>query len=803
MWRSTLDGNPYPPPTHPYENGNYWEYVTTTWWNKGTFIPFTIYYRNEVVDYLGSSYVCVTDSTIYAPGVNNDWDLIASKGDQGIQGTQGIIWTGTWHPNTTYEIDDAVYHSTGKSYICIQSHLGIDQEPDSSLPDWEDYWDILANVGDVGPASTLQGPIGGAIGNGYSYDVLVYTGGDDADGSCRFDVIATNLTLATKCWLSNTDNDGNDISPYMLSFEDTTSAVKCYLTVAKYGDNSEFMTWTVDSITSDAGGWKELSLIEAKSYSSVDPFPFVIPYPLVNISMNRTGDRGTNWKGDWSSSTAYLLSDAVMQDGSTWISIQAGTNQLPYYDIISPSPYWDLMALGGATTGAGSVGAGYLFDTGNSNTPSSGEVRFNTGLANIATFVYINEEDIEGENNEKLFEDWLGGSDSKVKGYIKITSANDNTRWWGAEVISLATPSATVHSLGLQNIITTLPIQTTFIDEEKLIVSLARTGDAGLNWRQGYSVSSSYEIDDSVYYKGRAHVCIQAHTPVHYPDSNPLNLFWNILVPGFESRGVWSSLIEDYHVNDIVNYQGSSYIRISDAYSTANPVTGVNFWDLMVSKGDDGSDADMPIGSIIMWAGAAAPDDSWLLCDGTTYAVSGQYTPLYDLIGYTYGGISPGNFGVPDMRSRFVAGRDVGDVNDDWATNLGDTGGESMVELGDGQMPSHTHGVLVDFEQSSGGGGGLSTNWQRFFEDTRPDTLPPHTPDLTERGDNWFRDLVSSLYNWEPVYSTAYDNSLDGSGSPDSPPYIEEIGGTEGEDLEHENKPPFVIVNYIIKAKLN
>ena len=46
------------------------------------------------------------------------------------------------------------------------------------------------------------------------------------------------------------------------------------------------------------------------------------------------------WKGPWNSGTPYTIDDAVSHGGSSWISIQAGTNQNPS----TATAYWQEMA---------------------------------------------------------------------------------------------------------------------------------------------------------------------------------------------------------------------------------------------------------------------------------------------------------------------------------------------------------------------------------------------------------------------------------------------------------------------------
>jgi len=50
-----------------------------------------------------------------------------------------------------------------------------------------------------------------------------------------------------------------------------------------------------------------------------------------------------NWKGAWDSSTTYAVDDVVSHSGSSYVSIQAGSNQNP----ASASSYWEQMSSAG------------------------------------------------------------------------------------------------------------------------------------------------------------------------------------------------------------------------------------------------------------------------------------------------------------------------------------------------------------------------------------------------------------------------------------------------------------------------
>lgn len=57
-----------------------------------------------------------------------------------------------------------------------------------------------------------------------------------------------------------------------------------------------------------------------------------------------------------------------------------------------------------------------------------------------------------------------------------------------------------------------------------------------------------------------------------------------------------------------------------------------------------------PTGSIVMWTTTAAPS-GWLFCDGSAYSYN-----TYPDLGALFGGTPGGNFNVPDLRDRFIAG---------------------------------------------------------------------------------------------------------------------------------------------------
>lgn len=145
----------------------------------------------------------------------------------------------------------------------------------------------------------------------------------------------------------------------------------------------------------------------------------------------------------------------------------------------------------------------------------------------------------------------------------------------------------------------------------------------------------------------------------------------------------------------------------------------------------------MEIGTLVMWAASTVPDQ-FLLCDGSVKLQS-QYPELHGVLGSTWntGGEPSNSFRLPNLANRFPLGVSP--------KSLAALGGEENHQLDDNEMPVHGHGIAT--KNSTGGN-------------------------------------VTAV-------------ALSGSGTITT---LNGIVQTAGADVPHNNMPPYVVLNFIIKA---
>lgn len=166
-------------------------------------------------------------------------------------------------------------------------------------------------------------------------------------------------------------------------------------------------------------------------------------------------------------------------------------------------------------------------------------------------------------------------------------------------------------------------------------------------------------------------------------------------------------------------------------------------------NGGGAGDAE-PVGVIKSFGGQTLPD-GYLWCDGTSYPANGAYKKLYDVIGTAFNqeGDATGTFRVPDMRGRVGVGKDAETFN-----ALGKVGGSETHILSVAELPSHYHDKFTYY-------------------------------------DNRVKYAVSFKSGTDAAGFSADGNVI---GTPS-----DEVTGNTGGNGAHNNMPPYLVCNYIIK----
>lgn len=173
---------------------------------------------------------------------------------------------------------------------------------------------------------------------------------------------------------------------------------------------------------------------------------------------------------------------------------------------------------------------------------------------------------------------------------------------------------------------------------------------------------------------------------------------------------------------------------------------------LVSGIGQDRIADTLPIGAIIEWDSDLIPEN-WLLLNGQAVSRT-VYSELFAIYGTTYGsGDGSTTFNLPDRRTRVAVGRDVND--EDFAA-LGITGGEKEHQLVQEELPN------------------ARLNLQRYETDTTP------------------------LTYWNTTATSG--NAYAGLGYNEGSSVI--CTTPLGNDQPHNNLQPYIVTNFIVKAKL-
>lgn len=153
----------------------------------------------------------------------------------------------------------------------------------------------------------------------------------------------------------------------------------------------------------------------------------------------------------------------------------------------------------------------------------------------------------------------------------------------------------------------------------------------------------------------------------------------------------------------------------------------------------------------------------WAMCNGQLLAIN-QNQALFSLLGTTYGGDGRTTFALPDLRGRVL-------VSDGGDFSLGQRGGAQSHTLLPSEIPPHAHGIKA--------------------------STATGTTSLSGTAGPTVHHYVADNGGGSPQYGTVASVNTQLANSPAANPVVN-ISSAVGGNQPHENRQPFLCLNYVI-----
>jgi hypothetical protein len=468
---------------------------------KGAYSGLIAYSVNDVVEYLGSAYVCYVASQGVLPTDTTKWAILVTKGAAGDQGPKGdtgasIVWKGDYATGTAYAVNDVVIYE-GSAWVCVGTSTGNAPSASSS------YWDMMCSKGD---SVALVDKSTWAAGT-------VYTSGD----------VVMHVSLILVCVESHTAST---------NFDD---------------DAAKWVTTGVGAILSDSGAeWVS---------GTVYPLQVMVTHAGYKWTCIAEHESAATWEldsewwakigvaesltdgGAWAASTHYNLGAVVTKDGNKYVSLLDHTSASTFS---LDSSNWIFIGISGNSFG----GATSLIDGIAGTVPAPLASQQNSHLAGDGTWDPVLYRAVVTLSNISSNSSLTASTSVDIAEVIAIPQTTTG--------ITITIPNPTVTSRVRKVLIINTGTIGFYLSTGQLVVpgkwvelywSIALAGwESNVGETKAYSQTTAYQAFDRVVMgtvEAYANSSIPANTVFQWGSSGAT---WSPVLPGHLSwSGIWTS----------------------------------------------------------------------------------------------------------------------------------------------------------------------------------------------------------------------------------------------------------------------
>ena len=458
---------------------------------KGDWSVSTTYYKDDIVRNGGNTYVCIEGHTS-----TNDFTFDSATLWNKI--TDGQEWKADWAPNVYYKINDIVKYG-GYLYICKEAH--------TSAADFADGLEV-----ELGTDSTSE----------------------------KWDLFAEGFDYQAN-WVTGTRYKVNDIVKYngiiyictVPHIAASTDASGLEADQDKWDVFSEGFNWLGDWTTgfryrkNDVVSYGGTIYIANTGHTSAAT-------DSDGLELNQSDwdevNQSIDYKGDWTATTRYKISDVVKWGGGLWYCVTYHTSQAALSD---DEANWAQFVEGLEFEDSWDVATAY----------QPGD------FVTYGGYSYVAKTNHTGSIPTQSPTDW----DLFTTGFKFIGDWSDATAYRVGDVVRLGGYSY----LSMEDHTNQRPPDETYW--QRLNSGIAWRDDVGAgdgSWTDG----TYYDLGDAVSYGVNAYICVAEHTAdettiQNRPDQDVTGINWNILSGGVESGNLTTA-------GDLVYYGGAGPTRL-------------------------------------------------------------------------------------------------------------------------------------------------------------------------------------------------------------------------------------------------